>query len=168
MFSICRHFISIKKYKEVIQISKKTGRKILVIGDPCNGTYLKNILNFIVKPYGHGDVCIDLFGCDKCEKISINDFGELSKFKTNGYIVFESATFTYSKDIHKLMKEIIRISGGYFISVGGSYDILWNHIGSKLYDTTNCINYYLYPYDYRNDKIYKVYNRHTKKYEMIY
>ena len=165
---INRHYTSRKYYKKAKKIAKKKNKKLIVIGDPCVGNILMSFQN-IFPNCGHGDITIDLYGCDKCLKMDVNDLEMWKKFETNKYVVFETATLSFCKDIKRVVREINRISGGDFYSSGGLNNFLWKNYGHKLYSSkySNPLNYALYPYNPKC-KYYKAYDLKTKKMVYVY
>jgi hypothetical protein len=166
--SIYRHYLTRKYYNIAIEIAKNKNKKLMVIGDPCVG----NINMFIQKIYPnckHGYVTIDLFGCNKCDKMNINNIQEWKKYKSNNYVIVETGTLSFSNDIILVLKEINRISGGDFLSSGGTISYFWKYIGYYLYSKNypNPIKYIIYPFDYRKNNKYKVYDLIEKKIKFI-
>ena len=97
-----RYFITKKYYKLAKKLALEKNKKLIVIGDPCKGN--SNIFKIIqkIKPNcEHGDITIDLYGCNKCTKIDINDLNKLKEFETNKYVVLESATLSSVKIFKK-------------------------------------------------------------------
>ena len=157
---IRRHFQTKKFYRDALQISKKIGKKLMVIGDPCGGTYFRFLSKYFPN-CEHGDVTIDLYGCLDCNKVDINDMDAWSKFDTNSYVIMETGTISYSDNIKQLLKEINRISGGDFLSSGSTQGYLWEYFLYKTYDAK--LNYIIYPFDFRVNKIHKSKNLKTKE-----
>ncbi len=155
--SITRYFNSTKLFNKAKNIAKRKNKKLLVIGDPCIGNVIFNKLQKAIPNYQHGDVTIDLYGCSKCEKVDINDEYILNMYENNNYVVFETGTLSFSKNIEKTIKEIKRISGGDFFSSGGTYSYYWEYIGSKIYSLKypDTLKYMIYPFDSTKDRIYK-------------
>ena len=110
-----RHFQTKKFYRDALQIAKDTGKELMVIGDPCRGTYFRFVSKYFPN-CEHGDITIDPHGCSNCDKMNINDMDAWSKFDTNSCVIMETGTISYSDNIEQLLKEIERISGGYFLS----------------------------------------------------
>ena len=63
---------------QTFQMKKEKSCWLLVI---CGGTYFQFITKYFLD-YGHGDVTIDLFGCEKCTRMDINDMEAWSTLKT--------------------------------------------------------------------------------------
>ena len=118
-----RHFQTKKFYRDALQIAKDTGKELMVIGDPCRGTYFRFVSKYFPN-CEHGDITIDLHGCTSCDKMNINDMDAWSKFDTNSCVIMETGTISYSDNIEQLLKEIKRISGGYFLSSGSTQGYL--------------------------------------------
>ncbi len=157
---IRRHFQTKKFFRDALQISKETGKKLMVIGDPCGGTYFRFLSKYFPN-CEHGDVTIDLYGCSDCNNMNINDMDAWSKFDDNSCVIMETGTISYSVDIKQLLKEIKRISGGDFLSSGSTQGYLWEYFLYKTYDSK--LNYIIYPFDFRNNKNHKSKNLKTKE-----
>ena len=153
-------------YKKAKLMSKEKNKKLMVIGDPCTGNY--SIFNIIQKIYPnclHGDITIDLFGCDACDKMDINDINEWKKYNSNEYVIIETATLSFGKDMKKILREIKRISGGDFFSAGGTTSLWWKYIGNKIYSKKykGTLQNMIYPFDSSKDKYYKHYKLNSKE-----
>tara|TARA_Y100000389_G_scaffold139193_1_gene136925 strand:- start:807 stop:1379 length:573 start_codon:yes stop_codon:yes gene_type:complete len=149
------------------QLSIHKNKKLLIIGDPCRGN-VNMKLQQLFPNCGHGDITVDLFGCDKCDKMDINNLNEWKKYKTNSCVIVETATLSFGKDIKKILKEIKRISGGDFYSAGGTTTLGWKYYGHKQYSKKypNSLHNMIYPFT-NKDKFYFYYNFHSKKPEKI-
>ena len=155
-----RHFQTKKFYRDALQIAKDTGKELMVIGDPCRGTYFRFVSKYFPN-CEHGDITIDLHGCSNCDKMNINDMAAWSKFDTNSCVIMETGTISYSDNIKQLLKEIKRISGGDFLSSGSTQGYLWEYFLYKTYDTK--LNYITYPFDFRSTEKHKSKNLKTKE-----
>ena len=74
-------------YKQAVQRSKETNKKLLVIGDPYNG--IASITTGL--DYNCGDICVDITGCPKCEtgiKSKLEDY--LPTINLNDYVIYIS------------------------------------------------------------------------------
>ena len=161
-----RYFLTKKYYKEGYELAKKKGKKLMIIGDPCIGNVgIMFLIQKIFPNSSHGDITIDLFGCVKCDRLDINNINGLKRYKTNGYVIVETGTLSFSKNIENTLTEIKRISGGDFLSSGGTLSYYWKFIGNKLY--SNSLNYVIYPFNFTKDEYYKFYNLKLKKYKYI-
>lgn len=158
---IRRHFMTKRFYEDACKIAKDKNKELMVIGDPCHGAYFSFVSRYFPN-CEHGDVTIDLYGCSECNRMDINDMKAWSQFATDSYVVMETGTISYSKDIKKLLKEIKRISGGDFLSSGSTQGYLWEYLLYKTYDTQ--LNYIIYPFDFRDAKAHKSKNLETKEF----
>ncbi len=145
---IKRHLLTKRFYRDAVQISKDKGKKLMVIGDPCGGTYFQFISDWFPN-CGHGDVTVDLNGCEECTTMDINDMVAWTQFDDDSFVVMETGTLSFSKDITKVITQIKRISGGDFLSAGGTHGFLWENFLYKTYDKN--LNYLTHPFDYRTD-----------------
>ena len=145
-------------YKKAKLIAQKKNKKLIVIGDPCQGNMIP--IHKIFNNCEHGDITVDLFGCEKCDKMNINNLKDWKKYESNKYVVFETATLSFGKDLKKILKEIKRISGGDFFSSGGTTTILWKYIGRKIYSINykNKLKNMIYKFDSLKDKYYYYFN----------
>ena len=153
---ITRHFLAKNVFEKTKILAKKKNKKLMVIGDPCNGN-AGNIQPFILFPNcKHGDITIDLFGCNKCDKMDINNIKEWKKYKSNEYVIMETGTLSFGKDLIHILREIKRISGGDFFSAGGSTSLIWKYVGNKWYSRKypNPLQSMIYPFDSSKDKYY--------------
>ena len=62
-----RHFQTKKFYRDALQIAKDTGKELMVIGDPCRGTYFRFVSKYFPN-CEHGDITIDHDNHDEEEK----------------------------------------------------------------------------------------------------
>ena len=139
-------------YDDAVQIAKDKGKKLMVIGDPCRGTYFQFISDWFPN-CGHGDVTIDLNGCEKCTRMDINDMEAWAQFGDDFFVVMETGTLSFSIDITKVITQIRRISGGDFLSAGGTHGYLWENFLHKTYDKN--LKYLTHPFDFREDSFHK-------------
>ena len=149
---IKRHLLTKRFYRDAVQISKDKGKKLMVIGDPCGGTYFQFISDWFPN-CGHGDVTVDLNGCEECTTMDINDMVAWTQFDDDSFVVMETGTLSFSKDITKVITQIKRISGGDFLSAGGTHGFLWENFLYKTYDKN--LNYLTHPFDYRTDTFHR-------------
>ena len=73
-----------------------------------------------MRAYDCGDICLDLYGCNKCQNQIKGDLlKELKKIKSNQYVIFESCVLEYiDKKYHnEILKELNRVSGGNYFFV---------------------------------------------------
>lgn len=149
-------------YDDASEIAKQKNKKLMVIGDPCHGHMFPLLYKIIPPNCGHGDVTLDLYGCDECDRQDIND---LSSYETNAYVVMETGTLPYSKNIPETLEEIKRISGGDFLSAGGNNNFTWRNLGAYWYDNSGNLKYCTWPFDYRKDTHYLYYDRYEKQHK---
>ena len=104
-----------KEYYNIAEtLSKKTGKPLIVIGDPKAGWHLGT-------HYKCGDLCIDLVGCKTCPmQVAGKAHNILKQFGSNTAVIFSSCVLEYvdPSDIDITLNEIYRVSGGDFINVG--------------------------------------------------
>ena len=167
---INRYFLSRKNYQFSRDLADRKGKKLIVVGDPCvgNGIFMKTLQKYYPN-CKHGDITIDLNGCNECMKMNINNLESFKKFKDSKYVVFETGTFGFANNMRALLKEIKRISGGDFISAGGTNSLFWKYIGHKLYSMKyrGNLNYMIYPFNGIFNKKYLVYNLKSNQMEKI-
>ena len=161
--AIHRYVLTRKYYGEAIKLAQEKNKKLMVIGDPCSGNYF-SFMPKLFSYYQHGDVTVDLFGCDKCHQLDINQNETWSKYGDNEYVVLDSATLSFSEDINKVLAHIKRVSGGDFYSSGGTTSLGWKYLFHTLYSLNypNSTNYMIYPYQ-PGDTHYRAYHFKTKK-----
>lgn len=110
-----RNFRRSNTYKKALQKSREVKKPLLVIGSPNAG-----FLGSIKSQYGCGDVCVDLVGCDKCEKSIKGDILDVLKnLPDNSHVIFESCVLEYIEKPKKklILNEIKRVSNGLFFEV---------------------------------------------------
>jgi len=110
-----RNFRRANTYKKALQKSREVKKPLLVIGNPNSG-----FLGSIKSYYGCGDVCVDLVGCDKCEKSIKGDILDVLKnLPDNSHVIFESCVLEYIEKPKKklILNEIKRVSNGLFFEV---------------------------------------------------
>lgn len=161
--AIHRYILTKKYYVKAKKLAQKKNKKLMVIGDPCSGNYF-SFMSKLFSYYQHGDVTVDLFGCDKCHQLDINQKETWSKYGDDEYVVLDSATLSFSEDINQVLSHIKRVSGGDFYSSGGTTSLGWKYIFHNLYSLRypNCTNYMIYPYQ-PGDKQYQAYHFISKK-----
>lgn len=117
---------------EIYNMARKraleTGKKLMVIGDPMNGSVLNRTYNYPVygPPYGYGDLCIDLSGCPENTGKSIKSKLEdvIDTFDTDSYVIYISQTLEYldTNVLEDTLKHLIRVSNGDLFIVHMNYD----------------------------------------------
>ena len=163
-----RHLQTRILFNRAKKMSDTKHKKLMVIGDPCVGNVVMSIQK-IFPNSGHGDVTIDLFGCNKCDKMDINNLNEWKKYKSNNYVIIETATLSFGKNLKKILSEIKRISGGDFFSAGGTTTLGWKYFSSKMYSKkySNSLHHMIYPFDATKNKYYYYYDLRTNKNKKI-
>jgi len=137
--SILSSYKRYRRTKEYYNRIKNKNKRLLVIGDPCtNSKLLKLFERLFGKMYEHGDITLDLYGCEKCVKKDINDIEYLKSL--DNYIVFETGTLSFSKDIKSVLNELKRISGDDLFISGGTTGVFWRYIGKYIYSKMNKYN----------------------------
>jgi hypothetical protein len=95
-----------KIFKLAEERSKKTGKKLVVVGDPYNGVGSK----FTGPDYTCGDICVDITGCPECPNGVKSDLESyLKSIDLNEYIVFISCTIEYIPDINIILEYLDKI-----------------------------------------------------------
>ena len=124
---LIRHYHRYSYYKLAEAASKRTGKPLLVLGDPNSGYIATRNMPIM---YGCGDVCTDLTGCPGCpvstQKIKGDALEVLSKMKTNSHVIYTSYTIEYIEDIEPVITELKRVSGGDLYVVGSGI-FSWNY-----------------------------------------
>ena len=165
-YSTFRRLILSKYYYKKYLL--KSTKKKLIIGDPCRGhSGLVTILLGNNRILPHGDVTLDLYGCNKSLKYDINNDTDWNKLESNKYIVLDSGTLPFSKDIKQVLIQIKRISGGDFYTGGSTSSAYWKLYGANRYSLkyNTSLNYIIYPFNSSKDKYFTCYNRKKCKYE---
>ena len=107
---IRRNLLTKKLFKVARDMSKTKGKKLMVIGDPCGGNYFQ-FISSIFPNCGHGDVTVDLYGCNECKRMDINDNSAWEEFDDGEFVVIETGVLGFSKDIGEVLTQIRRVSG---------------------------------------------------------
>ena len=148
---IRRYFITKKMFRIAKELAEKKQKKLMMIGDPCSGNYFQ-FMSKMFPNSGHGDVTLDLFGCDCCHRMDINDIDAWGDFEDESFVVIETGTLGFSKDLRSVLQQIRRISGGDFFSAGGNRGLLWELFLYKTYNKS--LNFSMDPFDSRTDEYY--------------
>lgn len=91
--------------------AKEINKKFIVIGDPHNGIGSKQ-WNRVYKPYGCGDVCVDLTGCPKCPNgVKTDVYQYLKTLETDSCVIFISCVLEYIENIEDVLRELKRVTG---------------------------------------------------------
>jgi len=96
-------------YKKALERARKTGKKLLVVGDPNNGVF-----NSMLGPdYEPGDECLDITGCPKVDDSVVKYKGKmediLPQLDLQKRVVFISCVLEYVDDIDSVVKELSRM-----------------------------------------------------------
>jgi len=148
---IRRYFRTKKLFVAAKELARKKGKSLMVIGDPCSGNYFQFMSNMFPN-CEHGDVTVDLFGCDACSRMDINDMSAWECFEDGSFVIMETGVLGFSKDAEAVIGQIKRVSGGDFLSAGGNRGYLWEMYLFKTY-SKNLI-YSMDPFDSRKDECY--------------
>ena len=81
---IKRYFITKKTFENAEKLANEKNKRLMMIGDPCSGNYFQ-FMSSIFPNSNHGDVTVDLFGCEKCNKMDINDLSINTRVKTTHF-----------------------------------------------------------------------------------
>ena len=85
---IRRYFVTKKMFRTAEEIAAKKQKKLMMIGDPCSGNYFQ-FMSKMFPNSGHGDVTLDLFGCDCCHRMDINDIDAWRDYEDGSFVVIE-------------------------------------------------------------------------------
>ena len=164
---LIRTHLSSKYFKLAEKRAEETNKKLMVIGDPCIGNY--KFVSFLKPDTGHGDITVDLYGCDKCIREDVNNMKFWQGLETNAYVIYETGTISFSKDLIGLVKELDRITGGDFYTSAGTNSLLWKLGAHNLYSNnySSNITFMYSPYNPEQDDTFKCYNLFTKKEQSI-
>ena len=148
---VARYLRTKKLFRAAKEMAEEKGKMLMVIGDPCSGNYFQ-FMSSMFPNCEHGDVTIDLYGCEGCIRMDINNISAWENFDDGGFVVMETGVLGFSKDIGAVLSQIRRISGGDFLSAGGNRGLLWLAYLSKTYSTE--LIYSMDPFDSREDSVY--------------
>ena len=148
---VARYLRTKKLFRAAKEMAEEKGKMLMVIGDPCSGNYFQ-FMSSMFPNCEHGDVTIDLYGCEGCTRMDINNISAWENFDDGGFVVMETGVLGFSKDIGAVLSQIRRVSGGDFLSAGGNRGLLWLAYLSKTYSTE--LMYSMEPFDSREDSVY--------------
>tara|TARA_Y100000590_G_scaffold440646_1_gene566297 strand:+ start:1680 stop:2198 length:519 start_codon:yes stop_codon:yes gene_type:complete len=146
-----RYFLTKRLFTEAKELAQSKGKGLMVIGDPCSGNYFQ-FMSSLFPNCEHGDVTVDLGGCDDCKRMDINDMSAWNEFEDGAFVVMETGVLGFSKDPEKVLGQIRRVSGGDFLSAGGNRGLLWEMYLYKTYSKE--LIYSMDPFDSRVDVYY--------------
>ena len=69
---IKRNLLTKKMFRVAKEMSRDQGEEADGDGDPCSGNYFQ-FMSSMFPNCEHGDVTVDLYGCDECNRMDIND-----------------------------------------------------------------------------------------------
>jgi hypothetical protein len=148
---IGRYLRTRRLFRAAKEMSQVKAKRLMVIGDPCSGNYFQ-FMSSMFPNCEHGDVTVDLNGCDSCNRMDINDMSAWDDFGDGSFVVMETGVLGFSKDVGAVLGQIKRISGGDFLSAGGNRGFLWE---SYLYKTySKDLVYSMDPFDSREDEYF--------------
>lgn len=146
-----RYFRTKRMFKYATNYADKKLKPLMMIGDPCSGNYFQFMSDWFPN-CDHGHVTIDLYGCEKCHKMDINDMDSWRPFEDDSFVIMETGVLGFSEDIASVVSQIARVSGGVFFSAGGNKGFLWETFLHKTY--SDKLNYTMDPFDFREDVAY--------------
>ena len=148
---IGRYLRTRRLFRAAKEMSQEKAKSLMVIGDPCSGNYFQ-FMSSMFPNCEHGDVTVDLYGCDSCNRMDINDMLAWEDFEDGSFVVMETGVLGFSKDVGAVLGQIKRISGGDFLSAGGNRGFLWV---SYLYKTySKDLIFSMDPFDSREDEYF--------------
>ena len=148
---IKRYFRTKRLFRVAKEMAQSKEKKLMMIGDPCSGNYFQ-FMSSMFPNSEHGDVTVDLYGCEACNRMDINDLSSWESFENDSFVIMETGVLGFSKDIESVLGEIRRISGGDFFSAGGNRGLLWVSYLYRTYSTE--LIYSMDPFDSRTDDYY--------------
>ena len=83
---ISRYFRTKRMFSEASEYAKQRGKPLMMIGDPCSGNYF-HFMSSMFPNSEHGDVTIDLYGCQECNRMDINDIDSWKLFDDDSFVV---------------------------------------------------------------------------------
>ena len=146
-----RYFRTKRMFKQAANYAEKKQKPLMMIGDPCSGNYFQYMSNWFPN-CDHGDITIDLYGCEKCHRMDINDMDSWRSFEDDSFVIMETGVLGFSEDIASVASQIARVSGGEFFSAGGNKGFFWESILYKTYSKK--LNYTMNPFDFRESIAY--------------
>ena len=95
---VARYFRTKKLFPSSQGNGKREGQDADGDCDPCSGNYFQ-FMSSMFPNCEHGDVTIDLYGCEECTKMDINNISAWENFDDGGFVVMETGVLGFSKDI---------------------------------------------------------------------
>ena len=106
---IGRYLRTRRLFRAAKEMSRTKSKKLMVIGDPCSGNYFQ-FMSSMFPNCEHGDVTVDLYGCDSCNRMDINDMSAWDDYEDDGFVVMETGVLGFSKDVEAVLRQIKRLS----------------------------------------------------------
>ncbi len=148
---IGRYLRTRRLFRAAKEMSQEKAKSLMVIGDPCSGNYFQ-FMSSMFPNCEHGDVTVDLYGCDSCNRMDINDMSAWDDFEDGSFVVIETGVLGFSKDVKAVLGQIKRVSGGDFLSAGGNRGFLWVNYLYKTYSKD--LIYSMDSFDSREDEYF--------------
>jgi|TARA_B100000959_G_scaffold75772_1_gene80437 hypothetical protein len=148
---IGRYLRTRRLFRAAKEMSQEKAKRLMVIGDPCSGNYFR-FMSSMFPNCEHGDVTVDLYGCDSCNRMDINDMSAWEDFEDGSFVVMETGVLGFSKDVGAVLGQIKRVSGGDFLSAGGNRGFLWVNYLYKTYSKD--LIYSMDSFDSREDEYF--------------
>ena len=148
---IGRYLRTRRLFREAKEMSQEKAKSLMVIGDPCSGNYFQ-FMSSMFPNCEHGDVTVDLYGCDSCNRMDINDMSAWEYIEDGSFVVIETGVLGFSKDVEAVLGQIKRVSGGDFLSAGGNRGFLWVNYLYKTYSKD--LIYSMDSFDSREDEYF--------------
>jgi hypothetical protein len=148
---IGRYFRTKRLFRAAKEMARAKGKSLMVIGDPCSGNYFQ-FMSSMFPNCEHGEVTVDLNGCEDCDRMDINDMMAWERYEDGSFVVMETGVLGFSKDVEAVLGQIRRVSGGDFLSAGGNRGLLWVKYLYKTYSKD--LVYSMDPFDSRKDEYY--------------
>ena len=148
---IGRYLRTRRLFRAAKEMSQVKSKRLMVIGDPCSGNYFQ-FMSSMFPNCEHGDVTVDLYGCDSCNRMDINDMSAWEEYEDDSFVVMETGVLGFSKDVEAVIQQIKRISGGDFLSAGGNRGFLWMKYLYKTYSKD--LIHSMDPFDSRKDEYF--------------
>ena len=148
---IRRYLRTRRLFRAAKEMSQVKSKRLMVIGDPCSGNYFQ-FMSSMFPNCEHGDVTVDLYGCDSCNRMDINDMSAWEEYEDDSFVVMETGVLGFSKDVEAVIRQIKRISGGDFLAAGGNRGFLWVKYLYKTYSKDRIHS--MDPFDSRKDEFF--------------
>ena len=107
---VARYFRTKRMFKYAANYADRKLKPLMMIGDPCSGNYFQFMSDWFPN-CDHGHVTIDLYGCEKCHRMDINDMDSWRSFEDDSFVIMETGVLGFSEDIASVVSQIARVSG---------------------------------------------------------